>query len=213
MYRNILLFLTIYCKQRRRLVRDYGAYYRILFASFIPDLIKLGKRMSKMKLMRNENKKYRRYRHVCRRIMFDLMMTYSHLLATNGTMIVFDKLVQRLYVFDPEMALLLCNIVQDIIHHPLLGHVMLRDYGYERETEVFFRNFFRIFFEKVTILPFPQKNLSFYHGMFQYICAQSKQRKHFLTISGFMHILVRKLGISEICARINPEHLRILLLK
>ncbi len=197
MYRKILSFLTIYCNQHYYLVLDYGAYYRILFEPFILNLIKLGKRMSKMGLIPHENKKYRRYMHACKRIMFDLMAAYSQVLATNGTMIVFDKLVQRLYVFHPKMALLLCNIVQDILHHPLLGHVMLRKYGYERETEVFFRNFFRIFFEKVTILPFPQKNLSFYHGMFQYICAQSKQRKHFLTISGFMHILVRKLRISD----------------
>jgi len=208
LYQKTLRFLTIYCKQCSSLIRAYGASYRIWFAHFIPDLIELGKRMSKVPHMRNKNKKSRRYKRVCCKIMWHLLFQFRYE-REKGTIIVFDKLVERLYAFDREMAFLLCDIVSDIVQDPRFKHIVPE--GYEPELRIFFG----VFFGKVKVSLFPPKNLSFYLSMFsaQCICARSNPRKRLLTTSGFIQILVRKFFISHIFARINPKYLENLLLK
>jgi len=208
LYQKTLRFLTIYCKQYSSLIRAYGASYWIWFAHFIPDLIELGKRMSKVPHMRNKNKKSRRYKRVCCNIMWHLLFQFRYE-REKGTIIVFDKLVERLYAFDREMAFLLCDIVSDIVQDPRFKHIVPE--GYDPELRVFFW----VFFGKVKVSLFPPKNLSFYLSMFsaQCICAQSNPRKRLLTTSGWVNKLLLKFGIQMIFRGRNPNDYRPLLLK
>jgi hypothetical protein len=206
---RVLRFLKLYSEKYPSLVQYYGGYvsYRTWFESIIPDLIQLGKRLSKVRHKKTKNKKARRCMHVCYCIMLWMMMSYSSILKTNGV-ICFDQMVQRLYGFDPEMALLLRNIVFDIV----------LDQRFKDLVPLSGRASLWIFFGKETVSSFSfPKNLSFYlkdETFFQYIIfAKLNPRKRLLTTSGWIKLLIRKFGIQTIVQRRKPDDYRKLVFK
>ena len=144
---------------------------------------------------------------MCYSIMLRMMMRYSSILKTNGV-ICFDQMVQRLYGFDPEMALLLRNIVFDIV----------LDQRFKDLVPLSGRASLWIFFGKETVSSFSfPKNLSFYlkdETFFQYIIfAKLNPRKRLLTTSGWIKLLIRKFGIQTIFQRRKPDYYRKLVFK
>lgn len=189
----------------------YGGHvsYRTWFESIIPDLIELGKRLSKVRHKKTKNKKARKCMHDCYCIMLDIVRCYSRILQESGV-IRFEQLVQRLYGFDREMALLLRNIVFDIVRDERFKHLT------QSSPTSQLRLFFGIFFGKWIVSSFSTpKNLYFYLNIFsaQCICAQSNPRKRLLTTSGWVNKLLLKFGIHMIFRGRNPNDYRPLLLK
>ena len=202
-YLRIWRFLKLYSEKYPSLVQYYGGYvsYHTWFESIIPDLIELGKTLSKVRHKTNKNKKSRRCIRVCYSIMLWMMMRYSSILQESGV-IRFEQLVQKLYGFDQEMALLLRNIVFDIVRDERFKHLTQSIHTSQ------LRLFFGIFFGKWIVSSFSTpKNLSFYLNIFsaQCICAQSNPRKRLLTTSGWVNKLLLKFGSQMIFRGRNPN--------
>lgn len=176
--------------------------------SIIHNLLELGKRLSKVDHKTCGRKKSKRCINACKSIMFWMMTVYSNILKEK--VVYFDQIVQVLYGFSQEMALLLCNIAFDIVLDQRFKQLL----AIASEVSL---DLWSVFFGKVKVSSFTfPKRLYFYLNLFsiQCICARSNPRKRLLTTSGFVNILIHKFGIQRIFPkRRNPNNNRKLLFK
>lgn len=203
-------FKKFYSENFPSLIRFYrngrSFSYQSRSWSIIHNLVELGKRLSKFDHKTCGRKKSKRCINACKSIMFSMMILYSHILKEK--VVRFDQIVQGLYGFDPEMALLLRNIVFDIV----------LDQRFKDLVPLSGRASLWIFFGKETVSSFSfPKNLSFYlkdETFFQYIIfAKLNPRKRLLTTSGWIKLLIRKFGIQMIFQRRKPDDYRKLVFK
>lgn len=211
MNRRVIYFKKLYSENFPRLIQFYrngwGSFsYQSRNWSIIHNLVELGKRLSKIDHKTCGRKKSKRCINACKSIMFSMMMAYSHNLKVK--VVRFDQIVQGLYGFSQEMALLLCNIAFDIV----------LDQRFKDLVPLSGRASLWIFFGKETVSSFSfPKNLSFYlkdETFFQYIIfAKLNPRKRLLTTSGWIKLLIRKFGIQTIFQRRKPDDYRKLVFK
>ena len=211
MNRRVIYFKKLYSENFPRLIQFYrngrSFSYHPRNWSIIQNLVELGKRLSKVDHKTCGRKKSRRCIRACKSIMFYMMITYSRILKEK--VVRFDQIVQGLYGFSQEMALLLCNIAFDIVLDQRFKHLL----AIASQVSL---DLWSVFFGKVKVSSFTfPKNLSFYLNLVsaQCICARSNPRKRLLTSSGFVNILILKFGIQRIFPKRNPNNNRKLLFK
>jgi len=211
MNRKVRYFKELYNKNFPRLIQFFrngrSFCYPSRISSIIHNLLELGKRLSKVDHKTCGRKKSRRCIRTCKSIMFSMMITYTRILEEK--VVHFDQIVQVLYGFSQEMALLLCNIAFDIVLDQRFKYLL----AIASQVSL---DLWSVFFGKVKVSSFTfPKNLYFYLNLFsiQCICARSNPRKRLLTTSGFVDILIRKFGIQRISPKRNPINNRKLLFK
>ena len=197
-YQQAIRFLKMYSENYQKLIAFYNQFgsnpgsYWDWFGLIVPDLVQIGKVLSKVKPIKTHNKKARRCIHVCLCIMLSNIFGFKRILEKNKD-VCFERMVQRLYAFEPQMALLLTDIVLEVLHDP-----RLKDFVPLSGRALMWR-----FFGKNTLMTsnFPS-NIPFYPfylkdvTLFQVIFFLGLvPRKRLLTTFGWIRLLMRKLRI------------------
>jgi len=198
-YQKVIHFLKKCSgKDYRRLISFYNQSgsnpdsYWDLFGLIVPVLVQIGKVLSKVMPKRTRNKKARHCIHVCFCIMLDNIFRFKRILEKNRD-VCFEKMVQRLYAFDPQMALLLTDIVLEVLHDPRLKDfvplsgraLMWRFFG---KNTLMTSNFP----SNIPFYPFYLKDVTFFQVIF---FLGLVPRKRLLTTFGWIRLLIHKLRI------------------
>lgn len=191
LYQEAIHFLKMYSENFPELIAFYnqsGSYWD-WFGLIVPDLVQIGKLLSKVRPKKTHNKKARRCIHVCFCIMLSNIFEFKRILEKNRD-VCFERMVQRLYAFEPQMALLLTDIVVEILHDP-----RLRDFVPLRGRALMWRFFGKntlmpsYFPSNVPFYPFYLKDVTFFQVIF---FLGMVPRKRLLTTFGWIKLLMHK---------------------
>jgi len=116
LYRRVRKFQDRFSRSYLSLRQFYGtaSNFNDLFEFMLHSWVEIAKRMSKVRHATNKNKKARHCNRVCESIIQDIIRWYGDMLNRHPSMR-FEHMLQRLYVFDQQMAFLLIQIVFDVL--------------------------------------------------------------------------------------------------
>jgi hypothetical protein len=168
------------------------------FEIMLQSWVEIAKRMLKVRHSTVGKKKVKHCIRVCRSIILKIFCVYSQLLITHPS-IRFEHMLQRLYVFDEEMAYLLLQIVIDV----------LKDERFQYIEPYFEKATLRFFFgwDPILLLGI-QKNISFY---LKQQMLMNNSRNFFLITSGWIKLLIRKFKIAKYYTKKSEAYLRMVL--
>ena len=178
--------------------KNYG--YFILFKEMLHPWVYIAKYFAKVEHKTTRNKKARHCIKVCHREITHIILSYSKILSKYPT-VRFEHIVQRLYVFDQEMAFLLLHIVVDVLHDKRFKDIQPDVELYERLKAWLpnhDRSTLRFFFGWNSILPLRIPiNLSFYLKQKTFLQVMLRfNRKILLTLGrGWINLLIQKFSI------------------
>lgn len=192
-------FQDIFSERYPALRQFYGTAsdFNDLFEFTLHSWVEIAKKMSKVRPATNKNKKSRQCNRVCESIIQDIIRWYGDILNRHPSMR-FEHMLQRLYVFDQQMAFLLIQIVFDVLQDQRFKDIQSRLSLCKRSwilnpKKATFKWFFG--WDLILLLGIPRKNISFYWKQHM---LRFNSRKAFLTTSGWIKLLLRKFQLAKL---------------